>query len=86
MNFVLVATKQLITAYDDESVENNLRFKIDTAKLTIIRSLNDSVKAEDIEISILSDICYQVPFILKNNYLELLKTNVKFATNIRHKS
>jgi len=57
-----IATKQLITAYDDESVENNLRFKIDTAKLTIIRSLNDSVKAEDIEVSILSDICYQCAF------------------------
>lgn len=44
------------------NVGKNLRFKIDTAKLTIQRSSDPATTIEDINLSLLSDICYKCAY------------------------
>ena len=66
--FVSVASQQLLFTQNDEEksavvpeLEKAVKLKIDTAKLTLQKRLLDPLaKAEDVQISFLSDICYQV--------------------------
>lgn len=75
---ISVATQQLINK--TQVVEKDLKFKIDTAKLNVIR--NDSFALGDIEVLFLSSICYQCSY-YKAGQLSSHHTNFTMLVDTR---